>query len=245
MSAPDDVSLEYDNTDADARAWNRYRLAHTPQGRHQFAFTSCLIGFVESLALFALFTLFWPETGAPGRLGLALALGVAIGVLFYLFGRRTASDKGTRRLLKRNHFRAFLGPTRVTPGPEGLRIAWAEGEAVRHWSALSRVVPAPPGHLALHWSEDEFSLIPERAFGGDAERRARFLALLDHYRTGGEIAGGAAALMAFAAPDAVAPAQEAPGGGAPWWTNREAVDADRVEAEALRQRAGGDRNGTP
>jgi len=44
MSAPDDVSLEYDNTDADARAWNRYRLAHTPQGRHQFAFTSCLIG---------------------------------------------------------------------------------------------------------------------------------------------------------------------------------------------------------
>jgi hypothetical protein len=167
---------------------------------------------------------------------LALTVGVILSAVFYL--RRGSTIRGwVRRYIKQGFFRVFLGPKRVVVSEEGLRTTWDGGDLVLNWGNLRNIVDADADHLALQWDENSFSLIPNRAFA-DGEAKARFLSLLDHYRTGGEL--GTAAAVPAAVPSVAATPQVTPHApGAPWWRSREGVDTGEEAPRRQANRNGG------
>jgi hypothetical protein len=172
------MTISYENTDADAIAWDIYRCYKTKPGQKEMK-----RGLITFLVLFhllfgVLFTLLLP--GQTGRILAATLLSGMLMTASVAHRGRQYVEAATRQYIKRGLFDHFLGHRTVTLKPEGYHIAWEEGETLLRWSRFKRW-ESDASHLYLFWSEEEFGSIPLRAFRNPAHMQ-QFLETLEEYR---------------------------------------------------------------
>lgn len=231
------MTVSFENTTEDAAAWTAAYLTRTRPGRavakRARILVPVLMGFLVLLEMLYLGRL---RGGGPSFAPLLIAL--TTGIIVYLsqaLGVRRRTRQMAAKLVRSGHFELFLGPKEVSVLPQGLRTVWPNGETLVKWSGIRRV-EADETHLQIFLTETEFLTIPKRAFHSEAEERG-FIALMERYRTAGELGTALPAMTAAALPAAVAPlpaAANAPAPtthapGAPWWRSRDSVDTGAVQ----------------
>lgn len=235
------MTVSFENTVEDGAAWTTYVWKGTPERRRQLHLTNVLWAVGTAAWVFLVM-----EVGSPEAENLWLHLmgAAVIGVGRYTWqtlGFRKGVEEQVRQARKNK--KAAMGfwhaPMEVSIDTEGVRAAYRDGGFLVRWQAVGKV-HATDTHLYLEFEEGQFLQVPLRAFGpGEAER---FRALIDHYRTAGELEAPDAVTAPPIAPRDAVPAAAAASVGAaaaapsgPWWRSRESVEAGGGDA---RQRVG-------
>jgi hypothetical protein len=226
------MTVAYENTSADAAAWYAYYLFQTPPGRRVLRRRRLAMAVLHAAAVFLITS--WLVMNAWWPLVWSL-ITATLGYLLAPLREKTDAAQEAQRMEKEGFFRLFLGAKQITLLPDGVHTVWQDGEIVRKWHALSRWT-STDSHIILHWSdtEDDFSLIPKRAFHG-AEQCRRFLELLEGYRSGtvAPVAVPASSLATTTTALASPATATASSGG--WWRDRNQVgDAPLLEATTRR-----------
>ena len=219
------MTINYDNTPEDALNFYACWMRNTRTGqdylrRVRILRAVCLIVLPPLVCL--LLSVTSPITFS---LPAALVTSILFGIAGYVMGNsdfKRMVGRITRQQVRTGALTVFLGPKQMSVTPEGLRVVWADGEALRKWSAFRRTEENAT-HLMLIFGESDFTAIPKRAFR-DAAHQQEFLAAVERYST------GAGAITA----NGTSPIAASTSTSAPWWRNRSAVDA--TEDKAIQQR---------
>jgi hypothetical protein len=223
------MTITFENTEEDAVAWNVYRVFHTPLPRRALARYRIFASLAVSLMLGSLaFALAMDSTGGEGstfEAMLPLLAAAAIGMCAFtgVYALRLRLEPRliagqTRTFVKRGDFNRLFGKKEVSVRPEGLRIAFAEGETTLKWTAIRRWAETDT-HVFLFWSDNDIIGVPKRAFASEAQR-TEFLALVDRFRA------GAAAVPVPIAVD---------NGRSSWWHSRYGVESETPDVNVNRR----------
>lgn len=229
------MTIAYENTSADAAAWYAYYLFQTPPGRRALKRRRLAWSVLHAAVVFLVTS--W-LTGAFWWPILWSALTGFIGYLLAPIREKSEAAQESKRMEKEGFFRLFLGEKQVALMPDGIHTAWKDGEIIRKWHSLARW-SSTDTHIILHWSdsEDDFSLIPKRAFHG-TEHCRRFLELLEGYREGTITPAAVAPVpverpLAYQQEGVTTPTTSA--GATGWWRDRNQVgDAPLLQSSPRR-----------